>query len=121
MRSDGAASRRYLVEWYSPQLRGWAITDIADCLRRSLASLPSSAQPPALLYALEVPQDAYAFGVFTAGSADAVSQVCEQVGLPADRVSPAVEAATAPRSQLNLVDDRTTRWSTILRRLPSSQ
>ena len=92
MRPGDAASLRYLVEWYRPQLGGRAITDIADCLRRSLATLPSSAQPPTLLYALEVPQDAYAFGVFTADSADVVSQVCEQAGLPADRVSAAVAA-----------------------------
>jgi hypothetical protein len=92
MRTDDAASLRYLVEWYTPQLQGRPITDVAHSLRRSLAALPTTAHPPELLYALEVPQEAYAFGVFTADSADAVAEVCQQAGIPADRVSAAVEA-----------------------------
>jgi hypothetical protein len=97
MPTDDAVSLRYLVEWYRPHIRGRAITDVADRVRRAVAALPSSAQPPALLYALEVPQDGYAFGVFTADSADAVSQICQQAGLPADRVSAAVEALNSVR------------------------
>ncbi|MDR3664500.1 MAG: hypothetical protein P4L86_29635 [Mycobacterium sp.] len=96
MRSDDAVPLRYLVEWYTPHLHGRAIADIAQCLRRSLDAMPTPAHSPALLYALEVPQDAYAFGVFSADSADAVAQACEQAGLPADRVSAAVEAPSAP-------------------------
>jgi hypothetical protein len=92
MRTDDGVALRYLVEWYVPQTHGRAIADIAQSVRRLLADMPTAAHPPQLLYALEVPQDAYAFGVFTADSADAVAHVCEQVGHPADRVSAAVDA-----------------------------
>jgi hypothetical protein len=99
MRTDDAASLRYLVEWYTPHLRGRPIAEVAQSLRRSLAALPVAAHPLELLYALEVPQDHYAFGVFTAESANAVALVCEQAGLPADRVSSAVEAVTEDHAE----------------------
>jgi hypothetical protein len=82
---------RYLAEWYMPSTRGPAISEVAQSVRRALAELPGAAHPAELLYALAVPQDAYAFGVFTADSADAVALVCEQIGHPADRVSAAVD------------------------------
>jgi hypothetical protein len=83
---------RYLVEWYTPRLSGRAITDVAQCLQQTLATLPAQPHRPELLYALQVPQDAYAFGVFAADSAETVAQICEHAGLPADRVTAAVEA-----------------------------
>lgn len=82
---------RYLAEWYNSQLQGRAIAEVVQSLRRSLAALPSAVHPPELLYALAVPQEAYAFGVFSADSADAVAELCQKAGLPADRVSAAVE------------------------------
>jgi hypothetical protein len=92
MRTDDAASLRFLAEWHTPRARGRAITDVAHCLRESTGAMPAAAHPPELLYALEVPQDAYAFGVFAAESAEAVAQVCLLAGIPADRISAAVEA-----------------------------
>jgi hypothetical protein len=92
MRTDDAASLRYLAEWYTPQLHGRPISDVARCLRRSPPAQRVEACPPELLYALEIPDEFYAFGVFAADSADAVAQLCQQAGLPADRVSIAVEA-----------------------------
>jgi hypothetical protein len=91
MRNSGGASSRYLVEWYTPHLRDSAINDIAQGLQRSLAALPTEHVRPELLYAVEVPQDGYAFGVFSADSADLVTRACQQAGLPADRVTAAVE------------------------------
>ena len=46
---------------------------------------------------LEVPQDAYAFGVFAADSATEVADVCERMGHPADRVSTAIDALDGQR------------------------
>ena len=92
MGTDDAAPLRFLAEWHSPRVRGRAITDVAQCLRRSTATMPAQPDRPELLYALEIPQDAYAFGVFTAESAEAVAQVCMLAGVPADRISAAVEA-----------------------------
>jgi hypothetical protein len=86
---------RYLVEWYNPHLRGRAIIDVARCLRRALATMPGEANQPELLCAVQVPQDAYTFGLFAADSADLVAEACQQAGLPADRVSPALEAPDA--------------------------
>lgn len=92
MQTGDAAPSRYLAEWYTPHLNGRAITDVAQCLQQSLARMPTQPLKPELLYALQVPQDAYAFGVFAADSAEIVAEICRHAGLPADRVTAAVEA-----------------------------
>jgi hypothetical protein len=92
MRNGDAVLSRYLAEWYTPHLRGRTITDIARRLQESLASMPAESSRPELLYAVEIPQDAYAFGLFAAESADLVTRACEQARLPADRITAAVEA-----------------------------
>jgi len=92
MQTGDAVPSRFLAEWYTPHLSGRAITDVAQCLQQSLAALPTQPHRPELLYALQVPQDAYAFGVFAADSAETVAQICRHAGLPADRITAAVEA-----------------------------
>jgi ethanolamine utilization microcompartment shell protein EutS len=91
MRSGHALPLRFLVEWFTPNVSGRTITDFARRLQLSLATLAAQPDAPELLYALQVPQDAYAFGVFAADSAETVAQICQQAGLPADRVTAAVE------------------------------
>ncbi|BBX62698.1 hypothetical protein MSAS_18720 [Mycobacterium saskatchewanense] len=86
------ARSRYLAEWYTPRLSVQRIGDIAERLRRTLAAMPGEPNAPQLLYAVEVPRDAYAFGVFAADSPEVVLHACQQAGLPADRVTAAVEA-----------------------------
>jgi hypothetical protein len=54
--------------------------------------MPAESNRPELLYAAEIPQDAYAFAVFAADSADLVTLACQRAGLPSDRVTAAVEA-----------------------------
>jgi hypothetical protein len=93
MRNDVEAPlARYLVEWYGPHLRGLAIADVARSLRQSLATMPGGPNRPELLCAVEIPEDAYTFGLFAAESADLVADACQQAGLPADRVTAALEA-----------------------------
>jgi hypothetical protein len=92
MSTSDADPCRFLVEWYTPILRHRSITDVARRLRDSLASMPSEPRPPELLVAVEIPRDAYAFGLFAATSADLVARACQQAGMPADRVTPAIEA-----------------------------
>jgi hypothetical protein len=92
MRNSDAVLSRYLAEWYTPHLRDPTITGIARRLQESLATMPAESSRPKLLYAVEIPQDAYAFGVFAAQSADLVTRACQQAGLPADRITAAVEA-----------------------------
>jgi hypothetical protein len=93
MRTDDHASVSYLVEWYTPHLHGRPISDVVTCLRRWLATQPAAVQPVELRYALEIPDEAYAFVVFAADSAEAVTELCQGAGLPPDRVCAAVEAA----------------------------
>jgi hypothetical protein len=95
MPTDDATPLRYLAEWYRPRREGWAIAEIALRLQRSRAATSTPVQPPELLYAFEVPQDDYAFGVFTAESADAVVTACQQAGVPPQHVSAAVEVPIA--------------------------
>lgn len=91
----------YLAEWYTPALSDHPIADIARCLRQSLTIMASEWHTEShqleLLYAVEVPGDAYAFGVFAADSADLVARACVHAGLPADRVTAATQA---PANQL---------------------
>jgi hypothetical protein len=94
MRSAQPRLPRFLVEWYLPHVRSRAIDDIAQCMRTSLATLPLETHPPELLYAVAVPADGYAFGVFAADCADAVTRACQAAGLAADRVSAAVESSS---------------------------
>lgn len=92
MPTGNAIPYRFLAEWYTPVLRQRSITDVATRLRESLAGMPGEPPPPELLVAVEIPQDAYAFGLFAATSADLVARACQLAGMPADRVTAAVEA-----------------------------
>lgn len=92
MGSEDAAVSCYLAEWYTPALSDHPIADIARCLRQSLATMAAECRRLELLYAVEVPGDAYAFGVFAADSADLVARACVHAGLPADRVTAATQA-----------------------------
>lgn len=75
----------YLVEWYRP--------DLADDLVARLDQFATAAHEAGtqvtLLMALAVPADEVVFGLFAADSVDAVTRVCGQAGLPAQRVTEA--------------------------------
>ena len=92
MPTGNATPSRFLAEWYTPHLRSRAINDIAAHLQHWLDAIPDQHRRPQLMYAVEIPEDAYAFGVFAADSADLVLQACQDAGLPASRVSAAIEA-----------------------------
>ena len=47
---------------------------------------------------LAVPTDEVVFGVFAAGTADVVAQTCRQAGVPAQRLTAAIDARIARRS-----------------------
>jgi len=51
--------------------------------------------PVQLLITLAVPAEEIFFGVFAAGSAQFVSGACRRVGIPAERVTEAVDARIA--------------------------
>lgn len=85
MPDAGAASLRFLVEWYSPQLGCQATRDIARRLADSVAAVPQLAVE--VQYVLTVPDDDYAFAVVAASSPELVARACQRAGLPADRIS----------------------------------
>jgi hypothetical protein len=67
-------------------------------IRRHRASLEASAasmcvegSPVQLVMTLAVPSDEVLFGIFAAGSAHMVTQACQRAGMPAARLTPAVE------------------------------
>jgi hypothetical protein len=82
----------YLVEWYGPRLAGEPIEDTAATLDDCAASMSIAGSSVRLLTILAVPTDEVLFGVFTADSADLVAETCQRAGLPAQRLTPAVDA-----------------------------
>lgn len=82
----------FLVEWYGPKLAEEPIADTAAALDDCAASMSMAGSSVRLLTILAVPTDEVLFGVFTADSADIVAETCQRAGLPAQRLTPAVDA-----------------------------
>ena len=81
----------YLVEWYTPELTGDGLERIATTLDDSLAALCAQGTPVRLVSMLSVPTDETLFGVFVADSAPIVAHACQAAGVPAQRVTDAVD------------------------------
>jgi hypothetical protein len=90
MASAEPQPQRFLVEWYGPRTSAHSIDDIVDRLNSHTASISAGGDPVRLLTAMAVPDDNYTFGVFAAKSAEAVAQLCRDVGAPAERISAGV-------------------------------
>jgi len=86
----------YLVEWYGPGRRTESIGAIAVRLTECAASISAARAPVQLLMALDIPDDEYVFGVFAAESPDVVAEACARAGMPAERISAAIDAGIAP-------------------------
>jgi hypothetical protein len=92
--SGPAVRACYIAEWYrlAEESLVLAVTTIEAC-----ASTTAGEQSPVKLLAmLAVPTDEVVFGIFAAGSADAVADVCHQAGLPAQRLTAAFDALRRP-------------------------
>jgi hypothetical protein len=87
--------RCYLAEWYRPELTDELLhhdlTKLEECVRAMCAA----GSPVRLVLALAVPNDELVFGVFAAGSKQVVTRVCRQAGIPAQRLSRAIDARAA--------------------------
>ncbi|OBA88653.1 hypothetical protein A5662_25000 [Mycobacteriaceae bacterium 1482268.1] len=81
----------YLVEWYHSAATEEPLDDTAARLKDSAVLMSAQGPPVRLLNLLAVPTDEVLFAVFTAESASAVTQTCDQAGLPAQRVTTATE------------------------------
>ncbi len=83
---------RYLVEWYTSET---GQTALDEAVARLTGHAEAAGVAVQLLMTLAVPADDVVFGVFAASSAEAVSRLCEQAGIPAQRLSAAIENACA--------------------------
>ena len=81
----------FLVEWYSPEVLGAALADTAAALDATAASMSADGARVRVSALVAVPADEVVFGVFRAGSADAVTQTCDRAGFPVQRVSAATD------------------------------
>jgi hypothetical protein len=87
--------RWYLAEWYRGELTAEGLADAVTILDARVASACAAGTPVALLMTLAVPDDEVVFGVFVAGSEQVVARVCAQAGIPARRLSLAIDARAA--------------------------
>ncbi len=85
----------YLVEWYRPQLTAGMLDDAAVRLDECAMVMCREGSPVQLLMTLAVPTEEVLFGVFAAGSAHFVSETCRRAGIPAERLTEAVDARIA--------------------------
>lgn len=92
MRSNATSVPCYLVEWYNPRLAKEPIEDTAATLNDCATSMSTADSTVRLLTILAVPGDDVCFGIFTAASAQLVAETCQRAGLPAQRLTPAVDA-----------------------------
>ena len=84
---------RFLVEWYRPDVGGAAFDrGIARLIECAASSAAAGEAPVQVLVTFAVPCDEVAFAVFDASTAEAVAKVCDQAGIPAQRLTPAVDA-----------------------------
>jgi hypothetical protein len=80
----------FLVEWYGHHAPVLWIGETAQRLNDRAAAASTAGGGVRLLMAVAVPSDDYAFGVFAAGSAEVVAEICADAGAPPERISAAV-------------------------------
>jgi hypothetical protein len=87
--------RCYLAEWYRSELTEELLDRAVAKLDECASSVCAQGSPVRLMMALAVPDDQLIFGVFVAGSEEIVDMVCRQAGIPAHRLSVAIDARVA--------------------------
>jgi hypothetical protein len=92
MSVHGSRPPCYLVEWYRPEHTEERLDSAAATLADCAAAISAGGSPVELLTMLAVPTDEVVFGVFAAGTADLVAQTCQKAGVPAQRLTAAVDA-----------------------------
>jgi hypothetical protein len=85
----------YLVEWYRSELSAGQLDQTVARLEECAAAMCAEGSPVQLLMTMAVPSDEVLFGVFGAGSAEAVSEVCRRAGIPAERLTKALDTRVA--------------------------
>jgi hypothetical protein len=87
MASPTSRDACFLAEWYRQELADAPVEPTVATLDDAAAKVSASGTPVRLLAVLAVPSDAVLFGVFSAASAQAVAQACDQASMSAQRVS----------------------------------
>jgi len=88
----------YLAEWYRSGTTEEAVDRTADALEQAGASMALDGSPVALISLLAIPTDEVLFGVFAARSERLVAEICTRAGIPAHRLTAAVDAHVAKRA-----------------------
>jgi hypothetical protein len=88
----------FIVEWYRPELTGAQLDHTAAMLEEGATAMCGEGAPVQLLMTIAVPADEVVFGIFAASSAESVSELCRRAGLPAERLTNAVDARNIARS-----------------------
>lgn len=101
----------YIAEWYRLELAEDALGRAVATIDACASTAAGQTSPVTLLALLAVPNDEVVFGIFAAGSADLVAEVCDQAGLPAQRLTAAFDArqrgvssASNPTTDKNAAD-----------------
>lgn len=92
MSTEAPRGPRYPVEWYRPELTAAQLDVTVARLEECAAAMCGEDPPVRLVMALAEPADEEVFGVFAAGSAQAVSEACHRAGVPAERLTDAMDA-----------------------------
>ena len=83
--------KRFLAEWYRPELTVPPCERSAAALCASAATMSAHGAPVRLESLLAVPTDEVLFGIFIAESAGVVAQTCARAGMPAQRLTAATD------------------------------
>jgi hypothetical protein len=82
----------YLAEWYRPAAAGDSLERTVVALEASIAVVSAPGPVVRLMVLIAVPTDEMLLGIFCADSADLVTRVGEDAGLPIDRLTAATGA-----------------------------
>jgi hypothetical protein len=85
----------FLAEWYRSGTSEEAVDGTAAALQRAGASMTDEGSPVTLLSLLAIPTDEVLFGLFAAGSERVVAEMCDRAGIPAHRLTAAVNTHVA--------------------------
>ncbi|CAA0108781.1 Uncharacterised protein [Mycolicibacterium vanbaalenii] len=85
----------YLAEWYRGDLTDEAVAAMVAALRSATGGTPGADATVRLVVVLAVPSDEVVYGLFTAASALAISDVCGRASLPPDRLTSDIGAWVA--------------------------
>jgi Protein of unknown function (DUF4242) len=92
MSADVSPLSCYLVEWYQPELTDELLDEAAARLGECVAAMCADGSPVQLRMTFAVPSDEVIFAILAASSAKVVAETCDRAGMPAQRLTVAVDA-----------------------------